>query len=48
MKNLTPPVKLQLPDNEPSVDYILSVSVNFKEEEDFNEVSFLIGFHFCT
>nr|BAB79202.1 G protein alpha subunit s class [Halocynthia roretzi] len=37
MKNLTPPVKLQLPDNEPSVDYILSVSVNFKEEEDFNE-----------
>ncbi|XP_039262478.1 guanine nucleotide-binding protein G(s) subunit alpha-like [Styela clava] len=40
MKTLTPPVELKNSENEPYVDYILTTSVNFKEEEDFNDSFF--------
>jgi len=42
MKTLQPPIELAQSENEPRMEYILTVSPSFVKEEDFTEVSVVI------
>lgn len=41
MRNLQPPIELANRQNQDYVEFMLSESISFKEEEDFTDVSYL-------
>ena len=42
MKKLQPPIEIEKKENEARVEYILTTSVSFTDEEHFTEVSMMI------